>query len=214
MQRSTKNNPIVRTGHTLIELLLVLAILAMAMAMAIPTYESMVSGRRLQNSAESLEVQLQEARVKAMRTGQSQVFRFDVGASTYTCEPWLSGAEELNSGPGAAMQSLSGQILETSSSPGSLGSQVDVSKGSKKLEEGIVFASANTANDSRTAYAQVQEGGATAVGGNTPVMFYPDGTSTTAEIVVQDSEGRQRTIQLRGLTGRTKMVARNAQTSM
>ncbi len=198
--------PRVRAGHTLLELLLVLAILAMGLALAIPTYESLVSERRLQKSAEELELQLQEARVKAMRTGQSQVFRFEIGANTYVCEPWMSGKEELNAGPGAVLQDGSGQAVETSTS--NINTIVDTSKTQRQLEEGIVFASANTANDSRAQLAVLQENGGTAgATSSTPVMFYPDGTATTAELILEDPKGNRRAIQIRGLTGRTKLTA-------
>lgn len=214
--KSQHKKRIIRSGHTLIEVLLVLAIMAVVMAMAIPTYESLVSARRLQKSAESLEIQLQEARVTAMRTGQSQVFRFSIGSDTYTCEAWLSGTEEMNSGPGATLQDISGQLIETGRNVSEGNSIADVAKGSKKLEEGIQFASANTTSDSRTTYAQMQAGELSATGPSvsTPIMFYPDGTATTAEIVLQGPNGEQRAIQIRGLTGRTKLVAVESAPSM
>ncbi len=65
------------------ELLLVLAVLAIVMAIAMPTYQGMIVSARLQQSAEKLELEMKRARVAAIRTGQAQVFRFQIGGGAY-----------------------------------------------------------------------------------------------------------------------------------
>lgn len=202
-----------RAGHTLLELLLVLAILAIVLSVAIPTYESMISERRLHKSAETLELVLHEARVKAMRTGQSQVFKYTLGSGNYTCTAWLDGNDDLNSGPGATLMNEVGQVMETSSDPYAAATTQDASKDDKNLDEGIQFASANTAIDSRANYAEMESNGGMVTSSSPPIMFYPDGTATTAEIVLQNENGSRRVIQIRGLTGRTRLIAGDARTT-
>jgi hypothetical protein len=49
--------------------------------------------------------------------------------------------------------------------------------------------------------------GTTAAGGvSSPLLVYPDGSSTTAQIILADSRGRRMAIQLRGVTGRSSVV--------
>lgn len=196
-------------AFTLLELLLVLTILVAAMAVVVPTYESMIVDRRLHKSAESLDLEMQKARMQAIRTGQSQVFRFQVGGNVFTSEPWMDDSDSINAGPGATVQSMSGQLVETSANPYDLGTVADPKSEGLKLEEGVTFLSADTMNDSRTLMAQTQSSLAMQAGvsWSSPILFYADGSSTTAEIILQDERGRRKAIQIRGLTGQSKVVA-------
>ncbi len=195
-------------AFTLLEVLLVLAILAAAMAIAVPTYDSMIVETRLQRSAELLELEMQRARVEALRTGQSQVFRFQVGGDSFTSEPWLDANDSINAGPGATVQSMSGQLVETSANPFDIGNAVEPTSTEMKLEEGIIFASADTLSDSRSQMAQVEAGldMQAGVSWSSPILFYADGSSTTAEIIIKDDRGRRRAIQVRGLTGQARVI--------
>ena len=195
-------------AFTLLEVLLVLAILAAAMAIAVPTYDSMIVETRLQRSAEMLELEMQRARVEALRTGQSQVFRFQVGGDSFTSQPWLDANDSINAGPGATVQSMSGQLVETSANPYDIGTAVTSTGSELKLEEGIQFESADTLSDSRSAMAQAEAGldMQSGVSWSSPILFYSDGSSTTAEIIIKDSRGRRRAIQIRGLTGQARVI--------
>ncbi|MFM7517210.1 MAG: hypothetical protein ACKO3V_09715, partial [Pirellula sp.] len=48
----------------------------------------------------------------------------------------------------------------------------------------------------------------TAVSGgiSSPLLIYPDGSSTTAQIVLADSRGRRMALQLRGVTGKSASI--------
>ncbi len=41
---------------------------------------------------------------------------------------------------------------------------------------------------------------------NQTVLFYPDGSTSTAEVVIQIPSGIQRAIRMRGLTGSTQVL--------
>ena len=58
-----------RSGVTLIEIMLVLAILVAIAGIVVPTFDGMIGSRRIVNSSENLANELAEARVTAMRTG-------------------------------------------------------------------------------------------------------------------------------------------------
>ncbi len=84
----------------------------------------------------------------------------------------------------------------------------DPSQGQKVLEEGVVFASADILNDLRATSEQSlgDSMAASAGDGRHPLFFYPDGSSTTLHLVLQDPKGRRMAIQLRGITGEARIV--------
>ncbi|MEY2612873.1 MAG: hypothetical protein RL069_1685 [Planctomycetota bacterium] len=205
-----------RSGFTLFELILVLIILVTLAAIAFPTLEAMVSSRRLQQSAERLQNELLEARVEAMKTGQAQVFRATINGNTYTIEPWLSGNENSDASAGATVMSASGVVETERTSTGQVAlSSISADGDAKQLDNDVQFMGIETLVDARNAL-EIQKSGetvpmagvGTAVSGgiSSPLLVYPDGSSTTAQIILADSRGRRMAIQLRGVTGRSSIV--------
>lgn len=205
-----------RSGFTLFELILVLIILVTLAAIAFPTLEAMVSSRRLQQSAERLQNELLEARVEAMKTGQAQVFRATINGNTYTIEPWLSGNEDSDASAGATVMSASGVVETERTSTGQVAlSSINADGDAKQLDNDVQFMGIETLVDARNAL-EIQKSGetvpmagvGTAVSGgiSSPLLVYPDGSSTTAQIILADSRGRRMAIQLRGVTGRSSIV--------
>jgi hypothetical protein len=85
----------------------------------------------------------------------------------------------------------------------------------KHLENDVQFMGVETLVDARNALEIQKSGetvpmagvGTTAAGGvSSPLLVYPDGSSTTAQIILADSRGRRMAIQLRGVTGRSSVV--------
>jgi prepilin-type N-terminal cleavage/methylation domain-containing protein len=205
-----------RSGFTLFELILVLIILVTLAAIAFPTLEAMVSSRRLQQSAERLQNELLEARVEAMKTGQAQVFRATINGNTYTIEPWLSGNEDSDASAGAKVMSASGVVGTERTGTGQVAlSSISADGDAKQLDNDVQFMGIETLVDARNAL-EIQKSGetapmagvGTAVSGgiSSPLLVYPDGSSTTAQIILADSRGRRMAIQLRGVTGRSSIV--------
>jgi prepilin-type N-terminal cleavage/methylation domain-containing protein len=205
-----------RSGFTLFELILVLIILVTLAAIAFPTLEAMVSSRRLQQSAERLQNELLEARVEAMKTGQAQVFRATINGNTYTIEPWLGGNEDSDASAGATVMSASGVVETQRTSTGQVAlSSISADGDAKQLDNDVQFMGIETLVDARNAL-EIQKSGetvpmagvGTAVSGgiSSPLLVYPDGSSTTAQIILADSRGRRMAIQLRGVTGRSSIV--------
>ena len=205
-----------RSGFTLFELILVLIILVTLAAIAFPTLEAMVSSRRLQQSAERLQNELLEARVEAMKTGQAQVFRATINGNTYTIEPWLSGNEDSDASAGATVMSASGVVETERTSTGQVAlSSISADGDAKQLDNDVQFMGIETLVDARNAL-EIQKSGetvpmagvGTAVSGgiSSPLLVYPDGSSTTAQIILAGSRGRRMAIQLRGVTGRSSIV--------
>jgi Tfp pilus assembly protein FimT len=198
-----------RKAVTLFELLLVMALLVAIAGIAIPTFESMVTSRRLVQSISKLKNELMESRVAAMRTGQAQVLRATLSSGQYSLSPWLGGSESQDASAGATVVDTGGQVVKTEAGAtgGVLTSAVDSSGDVQELSEGILFSAVETLVDSRNALEieksgeSLPSGGATSNGISSPVLFYPDGSCTTAQIILVDPKGRRMAIQIRGVTG-------------
>jgi Tfp pilus assembly protein FimT len=212
MSRSRASN---RTAVTLLELLLVMAILVALAGVAIPTFASLVGSRRLGESIEKLQNEIMAGRVTAMRTGQAQVIRMALQGKEYSIAPWLGGSEAQDASAGAAIMQ-SGQVVQTQAAPGGGSFTTSVnSKSSKQLSEGVSFSAVETLIDTRNALAIEQSTGIAPAGGSSqgdgsgfssPLLLYPDGSCTTAQIILVDEKGRRMALQLRGVTGQLKSM--------
>jgi prepilin-type N-terminal cleavage/methylation domain-containing protein len=198
-----------RRAFTLIEMILVLSIMVVAFSIALPTYDGMVSSRKIFNAAETVRLELQRTRLEAIKTGQAQVFRCQIGQTQFIVQPWMRASDSVEASAGATIVTDLGQAIETeSTAQGVVSEAADVTAGQKSLEEDVMFASADIVNDMR-ALSEQSLGDtmqASATGWSQPILFYPDGSSTTAHVVVQDIRGRRMAIQLRGLTGEAKII--------
>lgn len=201
----------IRKAFTLLELLLVLAILVALAGIAVPTFESMVTSRKLTESIQQLLNELKAARVAAMRTGQAQVMRATLQTRDYSITPWLGGTESQDASAGATVMGTDGQVVATEKgvSGGVSTSAVDASSGLKQLSSGVQFSAIETLVDSRNALELQNTGevmptagvAVTTDGLSSPLLVYPDGSTTTAQIVLVDQRGRRMAIQIRGVTG-------------
>ena len=201
----------IRKAFTLLELLLVLAILVALAGIAVPTFESMITSRKLGESIQQLLNELKAARVAAMRTGQAQVMRATLQTRDYSITPWLGGTESQDASAGATVMGTDGQIVATEKgeSGGVSTSAADASSGLKQLSSGVQFSAIETLVDSRNALELQNSGEAMPTAGSavttdglsSPLLVYPDGSTTTAQIVLVDQSGRRMAIQIRGVTG-------------
>lgn len=205
-----------RSAVTLFELLLVLAILVAMAGVAIPTFASLVGSRRLGESIVKLSNEIMAGRVTAMRTGQAQVVRMTLQGEDYSISPWLGGIEAQDASAGATVMQ-SGQVIQTQATTGGGAVSTTESPGStKQLSEGVQFSMVETLIDSRNALAIEQSGGTVPASGgasqgdgsglSSPLLLYPDGSCTTAQIILIDEKGRRMAIQIRGITGQLKSM--------
>ena len=73
-----------QTGFSLLEILLVVAILAIASVLAATAMTGGFNGIQLRSSAKEIAAQLRYTRAQAIATGQSQSFTIDPGAHVWT----------------------------------------------------------------------------------------------------------------------------------
>lgn len=205
-RHSTRASRPPRGGFTLIEFMLVLAILAAIGAIVLPSVGEVFLRHKLNASADRLRSEWDRARLTAMKTGQIQVFNCTVGEGTFTVTPFMTGDDMTNASAGATIMTSAGTIAQSTSS-GMLSSPSSTEDQSETLEDEITFVSCAVNGDMRSmTVAQTQGGMAGMQAMNQSVMFYPDGSTSTAEVIIQNPAGIQRGVRMRGLTGSTQVL--------
>ena len=209
---SRRSNSPNRSGFSLFELILVLIILVTLASFAIPTLDALVTSRRIRQSAERLQNELLEARVEAMKTGQAQVFRATIHGNGYTITPWLSGNEDSDASAGATLMTAGGVVqTERTATGAAASSAIQPSVSTKTLDPDVLFLGVETLVDARNAL-EIQKSGEMVPGVasapssgalSSPLLLYPDGSTTTGQILLADKRGRRMAIQIRGITGRS-----------
>ncbi len=160
-------------GYTLFEVMLVMAILVAVGAVAVPIFRQSFEIERLRKGADVLRTAWSKTRVQAMTTGQTHAFRFDYTSNKFVIAVWDTGEG----------------MTEASS-------ETSVAERPGQLPEGIVFHAAEKQADVRAAETEAS-GSQTAP----QIFFYPDGTTSTAQVLITNNHDRFLKVQLRGLTG-------------
>jgi Tfp pilus assembly protein FimT len=207
------------------ELLLVLAVLVAVAAMAWPAMVGPLETQRLRAGAEMVRVQWMRARVKAIETGRTYVFRFAPNGPSCVIEPWLTSDDYLESNdlialsPQAAGGATPALVQTMTVQPTTTTATSSIEE--SELPENIVFGPFEVEADASqlsgaTGGPMAPLTGPANAGLNqlsqpagslestqdwASVYFYPDGTSTSARLMVLNSRGRLMVLSLRGLTG-------------
>jgi prepilin-type N-terminal cleavage/methylation domain-containing protein len=161
-----------RSGYTLFEVMLVLAILVAVGAVAAPVFRQSFEVERLRKGADTLRTAWSKARVQAMSTGLTHIFQFEYAAGQFVVAPWEEGA--------ALVQTTTTNAVQRTG----------------QLPDGIVFYAAEKLAEERA--ATVEETGAQQA---PQIFFYPDGTTSTAQVMLSNQTDRFVKVFLRGLTG-------------
>lgn len=175
-----------RRGFTLFEILLVLAIISAAVALAWPSIIWMQRRARLEQGAEQVRTKISTARVHAVESGVVYQFRFEPGGRRFIVLPFdhdsLAAAAQINS-------------------------QVKIFKMAGMLAQGVRFEGGQTMLDSGTGIPGDWLSGLpdpseyTGASWSGPLLFYPDGTSASAEFFILDEQQKRMVVSVRGLTG-------------
>jgi prepilin-type N-terminal cleavage/methylation domain-containing protein len=198
--------PLRHSGVTLLELLLVLALLVVFAAMAWPSLQKPFDNQRLRKAGDQIRAEWGKARVKAMDTGLVHVFTYDSATGAYQLQPWA--------GFDAALEGNSGSLAIATTSLDLLSSATEPMIGGQQLPEGVSFSNLETVSDTRSAVALSSadtslSGGTAQMRGQqeaiTPILFYPDGTTSTARLTLANAHQRYVILELRGLTGVVKV---------
>ena len=220
-------------GYTLLEMMVVLAIISVLAAVSWPMLRRPLSKSRLQDGAQQLSKALADLRLVAMEEGRPYLFRYQMGASAFQSFP----AEFLVGDPEQQTSAEVSPSLETIDSAADdfdfprddLGDEdydrldsdtetFDV----ENLPDGVLFF--DTYLDSYEAPNDVQaledraltdgrddSAASTEVSQpdseswSAPIRFYPDGRATSAKLVLVGENGYQVDVSVRGLTGAVRV---------
>lgn len=175
-----------RKSFTLTEALLVLALVTICASVAWVSLERPLANQRLHSAGDAIRTEWCQARVAAMRSGHTYAFTYTVGGIRYH----LRREEGAPSSFGTSDDDTKSSADGTSSLPQD-----------KSLPEGILFAGDDgggglTASD-QDSTSTLQESSSW----SDPILFFPDGSTSDARLVL--ASGRHASIQLslRGVTG-------------
>ena len=184
-------------GLSLFEIILVMAIIVGIGAFVMPSFGGMLEGQRLRKSADVVRASWNNARIRAMKSGSTMVFRCEVGGTGFLVEPWAGGDQFLERGEVVAVPVFG---LNGDSNTANV-----TGMGEDNLPEGIVFAGTKQGQDARSLAIIQQLGNAPPP--NTgqwsePILFYPDGSTSQAQLQLSTAEMKRFVlVQIRGLTG-------------
>jgi len=184
-----------RRGYTLMELLLVLAILVVAAAVTAPSLARTMRRTALVAAGEDVRAALTKAHVLAMKSGRTQMFQYELGGSKYKTEPYIAGDDEIESAEGDPTGAFAGSTTSQQPAP------------EKTLPEGIKFTAGDFAIESRAERIE-REVGTTSSGGATwsrPILFFTDGSAVDAFVVIGNDHNSGIRIDLRGMTAILKV---------
>ena len=150
-----------------------------------------MANHRLRKAADVVRVEWSRARVKAMSTGQTQVFRYAPESDRYLVESR------------AGIEFVSDDLGDASYADGGSQSGEAIGSSEKTLPEKITFVSGETEHEARAEVLALdsQEISSTGCTWSDPILFYPDGTTSTATIQLKNEHDRTIEVFLRGLTG-------------
>jgi type II secretory pathway pseudopilin PulG len=182
------------TGYTVLELLLVLAVVGMLAAVAWPSVMRMQADHDLSAAVEQVRQQLASARTRAVHSGTAYQFRFEPNGRKYCVVPFEAEPEPVNASSASsvpvgeeALQRAAGELSRRVSfrsptpSPGG-------STAAAKLPEGVFRGLPNA-------------GALASVGWSAPLVFSPDGSAIDAVLTIADQRGYCVDVTVRGLTG-------------
>jgi prepilin-type N-terminal cleavage/methylation domain-containing protein len=185
-----------RQGLTLVEVLLVLAIVAITAALIWPALEKPLAYHRLHSAADEVRTEWCQARIEAMRSGRTYAFRYQVGGDRYYTEPQNGLMANTSEGGLAPVNSTAAGV--PSAAPAAAASSAE----NKALPKGVTFVghqpgeNTTPAAAATPAPAQSQSG----AGWSDPIFFYPDGTASDVELTLICNQSCALRVTLRGST--------------
>ena len=167
---------------TLMEVLLVLVVLTLIAATAWPSLERSFADQRLRDAADLVRAEWSGARAEAMRSGITQQFHYTPQEQTYwvqPCENALGSSDEQSS--------LGRSVLPD---------EIYFHEGESQSDSSQSASADQTPQTGKIDPGTIEDGESGAA-----IVFYPDGTCSSARLVLRNEYDRGITVTIRGLTG-------------
>lgn len=178
------------------ELLLVLALLVAIGAMIWPSLQRPFAAERLRRAGDQVRAHWSRARNRAIDSGEVYAFRCQLQGGRYRIERYAGlDVESPVTTTGFAASASS------TTTTGTPALTID-----KSLPPGVTIANLQCEEDARSTNQTMEFGTAEASlsvddAWSTAVLFFPDGSATTAELTLTNDFGASVLVGLRGLTG-------------
>lgn len=188
-----------RSGVTLLELILVMAIIAFFGALVLPGFDRIFAAQRIDKSAEIVRAEMGRARVQAIRTGKVFAFVYNEGRSELAVRQF---DQLVQAGTVEHFQRAGGG--GDGQSPGADVRNGNMDYSNERLPRGVRFVAGQAIADIRSQFEADAAGGG--AGKLKPILFYPDGSSQDAQVILANERGDAVRVVVRGLTGSTRVV--------
>ncbi len=182
-----------RTGYTLVELLLAVALLAMLAGITVPAALRMYADSRLSEVAEQVRLQVAGTRVRAIESGLVYQFRYEPDGRSYCSVPYEREFEGSN--PNATGTGATTGVGRFTRFAG-------------ELAEGFQFAAVGDPENAIGGQLSEEVFGdlpnadkLSGVDWSPPILFVADGSAIDAAFEIVDSRGKLMLLTVRGLTG-------------
>ncbi len=191
-------------AFTLVEVLLVLALLVIVAGMAWATLQRPMARQRLRSAADEVRSQWCAARIDAMKSGHTFAFRYLVHGDRYhlAAQDDTEAATSTSAPPSSSAAPSSTTAQTAESDDDELGDDPLPPPVDKVLPQGIRFLPADGNNDLAAMGDNHETGPADNSGDwSDPIYFYADGSTSDARLSIASDRHAAMRLQLRGITG-------------
>ncbi len=176
-----------------------LAVLAAIAAIVIPQTGVLLGDRQVLRSGEQIRIEMTRLRVDAMRQGRVMMMQGMLEGNSVRIKPFYSLADSTE----ALDQTGAQSALLTGAQQATVAAPMTDTEQEKTIElaENVKIDAVATVSAARSFEIEQLAAGDEGSGWSQPILFYPDGTTSTAAVTVsQESIGRV-IVKLRGITG-------------
>ena len=188
-----------RTAFTLLELLLTLAVLAAIAAVSIPQVGLLMGDRRLVRAGDQLRVEMTRLRVESMREGRVMMLEAMLEGTSFRIKPFFSTSDATE----AFDQTASQQGLLTGATQGIVTAVIadPAVEETIELPEDVVVSAVGVVSAARAMEIEQLTIANQSEGWSHPILFYPDGSTSTAVVTLSNPTLGKVMVKIRGITG-------------